>query len=146
MSNEDMTTYTTLIHDPILQQPMSDNVQEFVDFLGSSSALVENTTMQDLLAQNLKLFICGRVVFGWRKAAVIEKPSRDNTIITSKDIFKLTRSATREEAMNVIKAKEDASEAATAFATTKKVQAKEKTARATSPLVITGSELLAKIE
>ncbi len=55
-------------------------------------------------------------------------------------------SATGEQAMAMLKAKEDERVAGVAAAAAKKDQAKDKRARDTSALVLTGSEIMKRLE
>ena len=66
--------------------------------------------------------------------------------ITSKDIFGLVGSATGEEALAMLKAKEDKKQAADDAAAEKRDAATEKKARSTTALVTTGSEVLKRLE
>jgi hypothetical protein len=66
--------------------------------------------------------------------------------ITSKDIFGLVGSATGEEALAMLKAKEDKKQAADAAAAEKRDAATKKKARSTTALVTTGSEVLKRLE
>ncbi len=66
--------------------------------------------------------------------------------ITSRDIFGLVGSATREETLAILKAKNDKKEAAAAAAATKKDETKEKRAKDITAFVTIGSEILRRLE
>ena len=68
------------------------------------------------------------------------------TRITSRDLFGLPRSATSEEAIAILKAKEDERLVVVVAAAGKKKSAKDKKARETAVLVTKGSSLLLRIQ
>ncbi len=103
--------------------------------------------MQAMLMQNFRLVEAAMVIGEWKKASTVEEenPNNMNNRITSRNIFGLMGSATEEQALAMLKAKEDERvEAADAAA--KKDQAKEKKAKGTTALVTTGSEILKRLE
>jgi hypothetical protein len=104
--------------------------------------------MQAVLMQNFRLVEAAKVIGEWKKASTVEEenPNNMNNRITSRNIFGLVGSATGEQAMAMLKAKEDERVAADAAAAAKKDQAKDKRARDTTALVTIGSKVLKRLE
>ncbi len=87
----------------------------------------------------------GHRIAEWRKAAPDEVPTqREDTRITSRDIFGLPGSATSEEAMDIFRAKEDETLEATQVANANKVEEKDKKANDKYVHVVAGAALLDK--
>jgi hypothetical protein len=121
---------------------MPDLIREAFDYFEKEDAPNSNEqTKEELLSENMKMKELGHRIAEWRKAAPDEVPTqreRENTRITSRDIFGLPGSATGEEAMAILKAKEDERLA-------KKAQDKDKKSKDKCVKVIVGAALIDKI-
>jgi hypothetical protein len=134
---------------PMRISPFPVAVSEALDCMQSivpaASGILD---MQAMLMQNFRLVEAAKVIGEWKKSSTVEEENQNNmnNRITSRNIFGLVGSATGEQAMAMIKAKEDERVAGAAAAAAKKDQAKDKRARDTSALVLTGSEILKRLE
>jgi hypothetical protein len=96
--------------------------------------------------QNFRLVEAARVIGGWRKASTVEEDNTSkNNIITNVNIFGLVGSPTGEQALAILKAKEDEKVAIVVADFAKKVQMKEKKIRDTTTLGTTGSDITKKL-
>jgi hypothetical protein len=105
--------------------------------------------VQAVFAQNLRLVEAAKVMGVWMRTINVQEEDEARSMakrITSKNIFGLPGSATGEEALAMLKAKEDKKQAADAAAAEKRDAATEKKARSTTALVTTGSEVLKRLE
>ncbi len=134
---------------PLRISPFPVAVSEALDYMQSvvpaASGILD---MQALMMQNIRLVEAARVIGESLKASNAEEDNSNNmnNRITSRNIFGLVGSATGEQALAMLKSKEDERVAAAAAAAAKKDQAKEKKARDTTTLVTTGSEILKRLE
>ena len=104
--------------------------------------------METIIVQNLRLVEAAKVIGEWMRLVTVEEDNETNMNkrISSRNIFDKSGSATRDEALAILKEKEDKREAAAAAASAKKDQAKDKRARDTTAFVTTGSEILKRLE
>ena len=88
---------------PTTEAPTPDRVKESYDFFAYSFEPIGNVSMRDIVAQNLKLIKCGRIIAKWRNATDVEQPpQRENARIKSRDILGLAGSAIYEQALPIL--------------------------------------------
>jgi hypothetical protein len=99
------------------------------------------------MIRNLRLLDDAKVIEEWISTIIVEEDVETSMAkrITSRDIFGQVGSATGEEALAILKAKNDKKEAATPVAANKE-ETKEKRAKYITAFVITGSEILQRLE
>jgi hypothetical protein len=104
--------------------------------------------IETIMIQNLRLLDVAKVIGEWISTIIVEEDVETSMAkrITSRDIFGLVGSATGEEALAILKAKNDKKEAAVVAAAAKKDETKEKRAKDITAFVITGSEILRRLE
>ena len=105
--------------------------------------------MQAVVTQNLRLVEAARMFGEWMMTINVEEENETRSMakrISSRHIFGHVGSATRDEALAMLKTKEDKKQAADAAAAEKRDAATEKRARSTTALVTAGSEVLKRIE
>jgi hypothetical protein len=132
----------------LLREPaMPSEVKEAFDVFVPTSPTETIPSYEDIMKENKRLREAGKLIVEWRKANVIEQAApRDSNRISSRNIYGLPGSATGDEGLAKLKAKEDVKAAAALATASKKEQAKQKKAQETTTLVTTGSVLLKKIE
>jgi hypothetical protein len=97
--------------------------------------------------QHIRLVEAAMAIGEWRKTSTVEEDNTNkNNRITSRNIWGLEGSATGDEALEMLKTKEDKRVAAAAAVAAKKDQAKDKRAKDTTVLVTAGSEILKRLE
>jgi hypothetical protein len=101
-----------------------------------------------IVMPNLRLVEAAKVIREWMGTIITEEDNEANLAkrISSRDIYGHVGSATRDEALVMLKVKEDGKEAAVAAVAAKKDQAKDKRAKDTYALVLTGSEIMTRLE
>jgi hypothetical protein len=124
-------------------------VLEALDYMSSIAPAASGILdLQAVVMQNIRLVEASKVIKEWKKATTVEEDNTDNINgrISSRNIFGMAGSATGPEALALLRAKEDIRLEAAAAAAVKKNQAKDKRAKDTSALVLTGSEVLKRLE
>jgi hypothetical protein len=136
-------TRVLLIREPSMP---SKSKEAFIVFVPSTPT--ETTpSYEDIMNKNTRLREARKLIVEWRKANVIEQTTpREYNRISSKVVFGLPGSATEDQGLAKLKAKEDVKAAAELATISKKEQAKQKKAQETTTLVTTSSELIKNIE
>ena len=134
---------------PLSLPPIPNAVLEARDYMVSCTpATTGIMDMQEVVAQNIRLVEAARALGVWLKTINVQEDETRVMAkrITAKDIFGQVGSATGDEALALLKAKEDKKQAADAAAAEKRDATTEKRARSTTALVTAGSEVLKRLE
>jgi hypothetical protein len=84
----------------------SQNVQSVCDYFAQAPPPITN--LEELMMQNIKMRECGQVLADWRISRFIDDPSPcESTRISSRVVYRLTGSATGEEAIALLKVNKD---------------------------------------
>jgi len=129
-------------------RPMPDNVRDALNFMKNVSMPSGSLAVNDIISNHLRLINACQVHATWANIPAVfdEVATGRDRRITSRNIFGLPGSATEEEAMARLRAREEEKQAADAAAAAKKEAADAKKARDTTARVLLGSELLDKIK
>ena len=135
---------------PLSLPPIPNAVLEIRDYmLSCTPASTGILDMQDVVTQNLRLVEAARMFGEWMMTINVEEENETRSMakrISSRHIFGHVGSATGDEALALLKTKDDKKQAADAAAAEKRDAATEKRARSTTTLVNTGSEVLRRLE
>ena len=124
---------------------MPDRVKEAVAFISKvQTCVVGVANVADVMAQNMRVIEYSKVLAEYASATSKDKP--ESTRITSKDIHGKKGSATGEESLQLLKAKDAETKKQHEATAIRKEEAKQKKAKDVAALVTTGAERLQVIE
>jgi hypothetical protein len=133
----------------LINAPFPTAVLEALDYMASTAPATSGILdIRAVMIKNVRLVEVAMVIWEWRKTSIVEENNTNkNNKITIRNIFGQMGRATREQALAMLKAKEDEKVEAGAVAVVKKYQAMDKIAKDTNTaLVTTGLEILKRLE